>query len=132
VCAMNPIFPNRNRKSTRRPRLVKTRKAGLDKPPVLAYCSAYAIGGDGVGNVQHSLFAIMSLFEDGTVQNMPCEARALLMEAWGQNTPRSTSGFLITLRIPQVDLTVLGNQPQDNCLLMRSSQHTGSVLEWAR
>jgi hypothetical protein len=124
MASVPTISPNRRGKSTHRPRIVKARKCtGLDNTAGATFASGYAIGGDGVGSLCHIKFSSepTSPSEGGIVQNVPDEARVLLMGPlcfWG-GCPRVPDYFAENIGRPNN----LGNQSQDNCMLSRRSQH---------
>lgn len=115
-----PIFPNLVLESTYRPRIVKARKStGLDNTAGDTGASGYAIGEDGVGSLYHKNNQ-SSPSEDGIVQNMPDEARVLLMGSFILPKDCSRVPDYIAENIGRPN--DLGNQPQDNCMLLRRSQ----------
>jgi len=121
VTTVPPIFPNHRLESTYRPRIVKARKStGLDNTAGDTCASGYAIGEDGVGSLCHKNNQ-SSPSEDGIVQNMPGEARALLMGSF--IVPKDCSRVPDYIAENTGRLNDLGNQPQDNCMLLRRSQH---------
>lgn len=118
---MRTLSPARIAKYTRRPRFVKARKStGLDKSPGVAYVPGYASRGK-CGAV-HSIIQILlpSPTEGGIVQNMPSEARVLFMGPLDflRGNTRVPDYFAENTGRPNK----LGNQPQDNCMLLRRSQ----------
>jgi hypothetical protein len=120
VTKVPPIFPNHRFKSTYRPRIVKARKStGLDNTAGDTGASGYVIGEDGVGSSYHKNNQ-SSPSEDGIVQNMPDEARVLLMGSFRVPKDCSRVPDYIAENIGRPNN--LGNQPQDNCMLLRRSQ----------
>jgi hypothetical protein len=116
-----PIFPNHRAESTYRPRIVKARKStGLDNTAGDTYASGYAIGEDGVGSSYHNENQ-SSLSEDGIVQNMPGEARVLFMGTF--NFSRNCSRHFDYITENTGRPNDLGNQSQDNCMLLQRSRH---------
>lgn len=116
-----PVFPNHGLKATYRPRIVKARKStGLDNTAGDTCASGYAIGEDGVGRVYHTTNHSSSS-EGGIVQNMPGEARvrSLGLLIFSKDCPRHYDYFTENTGRPNT----LGNQSQDNCMLLRRSQH---------
>jgi len=127
VASVPTIFPARARKCMWCPRLVKVREEpDLDKTAGTTYSSGYAIREDGMVAVGADHCA--SPIEGGTVQNMPCEARGLFMErdVSQRRGLRGPDYIAETTGRPNT----LGTQPQDNCMLLRSSRHACSTLVW--
>jgi hypothetical protein len=120
VTKVPPIFPNHRFKSTYRPRIFKARKStGLDNTAGDTGASGYVIGEDGVGSSYHKNNQ-SSPSEDGIVQNMPDEARVLFMGTFDSSRVCSRHSDYIAENIGRPNN--LGNQPQDNCMLLRRSQ----------
>lgn len=121
MTAVPPIFPNHMLKSTYRPRIVKARKStGLDNTAGDTCASGYAIGEDGVGRLCHNQNH-SSPFEGGIVLNMPGEARVLLMGTFTGSKDCSRVPDYIAENTGRPNK--LGNQSQDNCMLLRCSRH---------
>lgn len=123
MASVHPTSPNRERQCTYRPRFVKARKStGLDKPAGDTYSSVYAIRADVVESVIHSssIDKKPSLSEDGIVQNMPSEARVLLIDPSDLSEERISAPDYFAENTGRPNS--LGNQSQDNCMLLRRSQ----------
>lgn len=120
--SVDTISPNRIGKSTYRPQIVKTRKnTGLDNPPGDTFAAGYAIGGDSVVSHCADLHELLpkSPSEGGIVQNVPSEARVAVMEPLKRGYSRISDYFAENTGRQNKS----GNQSQDNCMLMRCSQH---------
>lgn len=121
MTAVPSIFPNHRVESTYRPRIVKARKnTGLDNTAGDTCASGYAIGEDGVERLYHAQ-NLSSSSEGGIVQNMPGEARVLFMGTFNFSKERSRYSDYIAENTGRPN--TLGNQSQDNCMLLRSSRH---------
>jgi hypothetical protein len=121
VTAVPPILPNHMFESTYRPRIVKARKnTGLDNTAGDTCASGYAIGENGVERSYHTQ-NLSSSSEGGIVQNMPGEARVLFMGTFNFSKERSRHFDYIAENTGRPNS--LGNQSQNNCMLLRSSQH---------